>query len=281
MSHSVFTPYYITSQYPPEKLTQQPAYWFIFRNHELLILDQSNEMVLPLVNSLAELGLEALQQHFFGTLQGYPCYAVNIAEGTKVNTPYRFLGLRPLATVLDSVFFAVAGRAFQLLFWDKTHQFCSRCATPLVLDSQEKAKQCPSCQLRFYPRISPAIIVCIQRGNQILLSRSPHHTKGMYTVQAGFIEAGESAEEAVHREVREEVGLKLKNVRYFGSQAWAFPHSLMLAFIAEYASGELTVNKDELEDAYWCDADKLPAILPPSVSIARHLLEDFAAQWRE
>ncbi len=137
-------------------------------------------------------------------------------------------------------------------------------------------KQCPTCGLTHYPRLAPAVIMLITRGHELLLSRAYHHPPSRYAVQAGFVEVGETLEEAVRREIREEVGLEINNIRYFGSQPWPFPSQLMIAFTAEYAGGELKINyaEAELEDAGWYTVDNLPP-LPSVNSIARQMIEAF------
>jgi NAD+ diphosphatase len=138
----------------------------------------------------------------------------------------------------------------------------------------QRAKQCPQCKLVNYPRLSPSIIVAVRRGNELLLARSPRFPAGMYSVLAGFVEPGETLEQAVEREVQEEVGLTVKNICYFGSQPWPFPNSLMIGYRAEYAGGEIQIDRVEIEDAGWYTAEHLPAI-PSRISIARQLIEAF------
>jgi NAD+ diphosphatase len=185
----------------------------------------------------------------------------------------RWAGLRSLFGVLPDELVAVASLGNQLLEWDRTHTFCGACATPTVRETNERARRCPSCGLSAYPRISPAMMCLVTRGKQILLARNVNFPAGRYSALAGFLEAGENIEDAVHREVREEVGIEVKNLRYFASQSWPFPNSLMIAFTAEYAGGELTPNGHEIAEADWFDAAHLPQ-LPPRVSIARALIDD-------
>jgi NAD+ diphosphatase len=142
------------------------------------------------------------------------------------------------------------------------------------MKNTERAKECPQCGLLYFPRLAPAIIVLVQRGDQLLLARSRHFMEGMYSVLAGFVEPGESLEEAVAREVREEVGIEVKDVHYFASQPWPFPHSLMIGFTATYAGGEISLNDDEIENASWFKVDNLPRI-PGKISIARKLIDWF------
>jgi NAD+ diphosphatase len=174
----------------------------------------------------------------------------------------------------------VAGRAWQIAHWDDTHRFCGRCGGRVERKSTERAKRCPDCELTTFPRVSPAVIVLVRRGRQALLARSARATAAgvpFYSTLAGFVEAGESLEETVVREIREEVGITVKDLRYFGSQPWPFPHSLMVGFFAEYDSGELKVDGEEILDARFFDANELPMI-PPRLSIARHLIDAWLAE---
>jgi NAD+ diphosphatase len=139
-----------------------------------------------------------------------------------------------LFSVLEDAHFALAGRALQLLQWDRDHQYCGRCGTPTVPRAEERARQCPACGLSAYPRVAPAVMALVRRGRELLLGRSPHFPPGMYSALAGFVEPGESLEQCVAREVEEEVGVRVANLAYFASQPWPFPHSLMIAFVCEW-----------------------------------------------
>ncbi|HZP86354.1 MAG TPA: NAD(+) diphosphatase, partial [Burkholderiales bacterium] len=154
----------------------------------------------------------------------------------------------------------------------RSHLYCGRCGTRTVAKTTERARQCPSCSLTVYPRIAPAVMALIRRGDELLLARSPHFAPGMYSALAGFVEPGESLEQCLHREVKEEVGVEVTNLRYFSSQPWPFPHSLMIAFNCDYASGEITPEPGEIESAGWFGLDNLP-VLPNRISIARRLID--------
>ena len=198
------------------------------------------------------------------------------ADATPPNTPApdgaRWAGLRSLFGVMDDGLVALAGRAGQLIDWDRTHRFCGACATPTRREAHERARRCPACNHAAYPRISPAMMCLVTRGREILLARNVNFPPGRYSALAGFLEAGESVEEAISREVQEEVGIAVKNPVYFASQSWPFPHSLMIAFTAEYAGGDLTPNGHEIAEADWFSFDNLPQ-LPPRISIARSLID--------
>lgn len=249
--------------------------WFAFRKRELLV---SESYDVPHVPSVEALGLSAQRTQLLGQLADEPCYGAELSPDVDAPPGFKFRDLRALFGRMREELVAVAGRAVQLVEWDRTHQYCGACAAPTVLHPRRRARVCPACRLEFFPRVSPAMIVSVERGREILLARSPHFPPGIYSVLAGFVDPGESAEESVHREVFEEVGIRVRNVRYFGSQPWPFPNSLMLGFQAEYESGELSLEPDEIEDAAFFDVDALPQTFPGRVSISQWLLHDFLAR---
>lgn len=183
------------------------------------------------------------------------------------------IDLRASFEVIGEILWSLAGRAFQIATFYRTHQFCGVCGASSKPLEHETACECTACGHRVWPRVSPAVMVLIQRGREILLARSPHFREGMYSAVAGFVEPGESLEQCAHREVLEEVGVTITNLRWFESQSWAFPHSLMLAFFADYVSGEIVCQPDEIEDARWFSPDNLPPVLPGPASIAYRLLQ--------
>jgi NAD+ diphosphatase len=257
---------------PAEK--KGPAWWFAFQGSKLLVYQGSDAVSIPCLVDLSELGLTASSQHYLGRLDGRDCYAVEFAEGTALPPGMSLEGLRQVYGRLDEDLFWVATRAVQIVDWGRTHLFCGRCGSPLRTKTTERAKECPTCGQLHFPRLAPAIIVLVERGHELLLARSRHFLPGMYSVLAGFVEPGESLEEAVVREVKEEVGVDVKNIKYFGSQPWPFPHSLMIGFTATYAGGEIRLDDTEIEDAGWYAADHLPQI-PGKISIARKLIDWF------
>jgi len=228
------------------------------------------------------LGLAPARVHPLGHHLGVAHLAVALADDHPTDAlpdGWRAGGLRSWFGVIDDASLGIAMRAVQVLEWDRTHRFCGACGTPTGVTDGERAKRCPACGLTVYPRISPAMMVLVNRGDELLLGRSHHFPPGRYSALAGFLEAGESIEETVVREVREEVGLQVRNLRYFGSQSWPFPNSLMIAFNAEYAGGELRPDPAELADAQWFSLDELPD-LPPRLSIARALIDDTIRRMR-
>lgn len=197
--------------------------------------------------------------------------AVDVGEFPKIPGAEP-ISLRAIFTLAGPEVFSLAGRAAQLLDWQANHRYCGRCGTPTVIKQDEPAMQCPACGLLAYPRLSPAVMVLVRDGEKLLLARSPHFKPGVYSALAGFVEPGETLEECAVREVREEVGIEIANLRYFASQPWPFPNSLMIAFFADYAGGTIIPEPGEIEDAGWFQPGELP-LLPDPVSIARRLIE--------
>jgi NAD+ diphosphatase len=267
---------FISGIVPPD-VRSEPAWWFVFQKNKLLVCQEPSSMNLPYLIDSGELGLAPLCEHYMGRLDNRPCYAVEVAEGTIPPVGMAFEGLRQVYGRLDEDLFWIAARAVQIIDWDRTHQFCGRCGVSLRTKTAERAKECPQCGLLHFPRLAPAIIVLVERGNELLLARSRHFMPGMYSVLAGFVEPGESLEEAVAREVKEEVGIEIKDIKYFGSQPWPFPHSLMVGFTATYAGGEISLDDKEIEDAGWFTIESLPRI-PGKISIARKLIDGFLAK---
>jgi NAD+ diphosphatase len=246
----------------------QAAYWILRCEHRLLTISGAGSLFPsglaadfgPLDNALP-----------VGELNGQPCYAADVAQHPEIPgseaTP-----LRAIFSLAGPETFALAGRATQLLDWQANHRFCGKCGTPTAMKPGELAMQCPACGLLAYPRISPAVMVLVRDGNKLLLGRSPHFKPGVFSALAGFVEPGETLEECAAREVREEVGVEIANLRYFHSQPWPFPNSLMVAFFADYAGGTITPDTNEIEAADWFPLDALP-ILPEPISISRRLID--------
>jgi NAD+ diphosphatase len=174
--------------------------------------------------------------------------------------------------VLDDSLFALVGHAVQIMDWDRSHQYCGRCGMPTEASGIERARICTACGQPHYPRIAPVVMALVRDGDRLLLARSPRFQSGVYSALAGFVEAGESLERSLAREVREEVGVEIAHPRYFSSQSWPFPHSLMIAFNCDYAGGEIRTDPVEIEAARWFSVDSLPD-LPNPMSIARRLID--------
>lgn len=214
---------------------------------------------------------------FVGRLDGRNCWAADLNEsGPAAVDPAAWSNLMQLHGQVDEGAWLAAGRAVQLVEWNRNHRFCGRCATPTELSDRERSRRCPACGLSAFPRLAPAIITLVERADgRVLLARNASWPTAMYSCLAGFVEPGESVEAAVRREVLEEVGVEVGDLRYFGSQPWPFPHSLMLGFHAVYEAGEIQVDGEEISDARWFARNELPQI-PGPISIARKLIDDWA-----
>jgi NAD+ diphosphatase len=245
---------------------------FAFVDGKLLVAGGADDP--PVVPTLAELDAAGAcgVQHYLGELSGIPCLALVLADDTPAPAGFRAAGLRSLFFALPESLLALAGRAFQIAEWDRTHRYCGRCAMPMRDRAGERAKECPACGHIAYPRNSPAMMVLVTRGSDLLLARSHRFPGAMYSALAGFVEPGETIEDCIHREVREEVGVGVTGITYFASQSWPFPHSLMIAYTAEYAGGDMRPCDEEIADAQWFTLDALPS-LPNRVSIARRLID--------
>lgn len=263
---------------PPEG-NDKPSMWFLFQGYRLLINRDEHGAQIPRLTLPEEVGLITVRRQYLGLLdQGdhaTHCFCGEIGEGITPPAGFGFENLRPLYTLLDEQAFWLAGRAVQIVDWDRTNQFCGRCGHTTIDDDKDRCKVCPNCGLTSYPRLAPAVIVRVQRwgsgGLEILLARAQRFPTSMFSVLAGFVEPGETLEECVRREISEEVGIQVKNISYFGSQPWPFPHSLMIAFTADYDDGELTIDPLELVEAGWFSPEAMPTI-PPPPSIASRLI---------
>ncbi|MCP5018007.1 MAG: NAD(+) diphosphatase [Ketobacter sp.] len=252
------------------------AIWFAFHKGRLLMVQDQYGLMVPQIDRFSLLGIPHLNPHYLGQLQSSPCYAVTLECEGPLPPNYMLHDLRRVAMMVDPNLFMIAGKARQVLDWDTNHRFCGRCGTETVHHDRDRAKLCPSCGHTQYPRISPCIIVLVTKGTEILLARSPNFPQGMFSTLAGFVEAGETLEMAVHREIQEEVGVRVKNLEYKGSQPWPFPHSLMIGFHAEYAGGDIILEDDEIEEAGWWNINDLPSI-PPRGSISHELIAQYLA----
>lgn len=256
------------------RINEATGWLLAFRGSELL-LTESGE--LPEIESLRHFSRWFKQVQRVGDYRGKPCYCAVLATDTPVFPGTCLRHLKKLLDELPQDLGHLAGRALELIEWDHTHRYCGVCGAPTTQRDDAIVRVCTNqaCRREHYPRISPVVIVAVERGPEILLGRSPRFPPGMYSALAGFVDAGESVEAAVHREIHEESGLFVRNLRYFSSQPWPFPHSLMLGFHADYADGEIVVQADELEDVAFFHVDRLPPNLPGPSTIAHWLIRDF------
>lgn len=256
----------------PKDLTNTSSYWFIFKYYEMLVKITDASINIPYGN-LEELKITPIRTQYLGTLEGKPCYSAEVDPETEAPEGMEFRDLRSLYDVLDEDIFLLAGKAVQMVGWDRDHQYCGRCGAATGTSTYEMAKVCPECGFKSFVRLSPAVITAIVKDGKLLMAKHGYRG-GMYGLIAGFVEPGETLEEAVERETMEEVGLRVKNIKYFGSQSWPFPHSLMVGFTAEHESGGINVDGKEITDAEWFSPDEIPRT-PSKISIASELIEWF------
>lgn len=242
---------------------QEFAYWCVVKGRQLYLENQMLPLMVP-----EDLKFDTSGAREIGHYHSHPVYWIDAPEDANDSD---FYSQRELLTA-DAELFNLAGRATQLSHMRDTQRYCPQCGSQCQLAKQELAMVCSGCQTPHYPRLSPCIIVAVRKHDKILLAQHPRHKTGMYTVIAGFVEAGETLEQCVAREVKEETGIEVSNIRYFASQPWAFPSNLMMGFLADYACGELKPDYTELSDAVWAGVDGLPELAPPG-TIARALID--------
>jgi len=266
--------HFIPAVTPPPETTPE-AWWFLFHGDRLLVKTCGDAVAVPHGQPPGVRGLRPMRTQFLGTLDGVPCYAGELTEPVEPDGT-TFRGLRSLLGTLPDPLFSLAGRAYQIMDWERTHLYCGKCGRPTQPLDGERARTCPGCGMHFFPRVAPAVIVAVVRDRKILLAQARRFPSAFYSVLAGFVEPGETFEECVRREVREEVGIEVTNLRYFGSQPWPFPHQLMVGFTAEHAGGDLAIEEKEIIRAGWFDADEIARLeVPRHGTIARRLIEWF------
>jgi NAD+ diphosphatase len=261
-----------SSEGPGEKA--ESAYWFVFQGRKMLVVVGGAESCPPLARDIRGIGIHPIREIYLGSLNGIHCYAAEVEGSIGPPKGMSFHGLRGLHGHVDEALFRVAFKAIHTIEWDRADQYCNRCGSKNQPKVGERAKECPRCGFVSFPRISPAIIVLVEHEGKALLASSPRFKEGFFSTLAGFVEPGETLEDAVRREVKEEAGIDVKNIRYFGSQPWPFPDSVMVGFTAEYAGGEIKIDDNEILDARWFPADGMPEI-PGKISIARALIDHF------
>jgi NAD+ diphosphatase len=249
------------------------AYWFLFYNDDLLVKEDSELTEVLATSDIEILNMQPADAQYIGMLHGRECYIANLYNET-IPDGFLLRKVRQLYGSMEEEYFWFACRAFHILNWMKTSKYCGCCGTQMNVSQEELAMKCPSCGHTVYPRISPAIIVAVTKDDQILLARSNRFPPNRYSVIAGFVEPGESLEDCVQRELKEEVGIEVHSINYFGNQPWPFPDSLMIAFTAKCSTEEITIDNQEIVEAGWFSAHNLPDI-PDKLSVARKLIDWF------
>jgi len=267
---------------PPAGSDAAPApdsLWWCVQDSRLLVDEEGTVLEGPSPEGAGLVSDEPVSAHFLGILGDRECWAADVGREVGYPEGYRFTDLRSLHPALGERRWAIAGRAVQLVEWERSHRYCGRCSTPTEVAPGERARRCPACGLLAFPRLAPAVITLVERDGEALLAQGVNFGVPMYSCIAGFVEPGERLEEAVAREVLEEVGVAVDDVRYQGSQPWPFPHSLMIGFRARWTGGDICIDPVEIVDAAWFRADELP-LIPPGVSIARTLIDAWVAEQR-
>ena len=262
----------------PEAITN-PRYVAFYGSELLLDFSQSEPCLLD-ASVLRFAGPQISQQLFLGYWHELPCFAVALnPEDSLLNQSLQRGNLFQLLGRVPDALFSLAGQAQQLMTWSRQNQYCGQCGEPNEHHPLERARICEPCNVRIYPRISPCVIALVHCGEKILLARNANFPGRMFSTLAGFIETGESVEECLRREIREEVGVNVGQIEYFGSQPWPFPDQLMLGFFAEYSDGEIVCDDEEIAEAHWFGVDDLPNI-PPPFSIAGQLIRHYVDKQR-
>ena len=257
------------------------GYWFVIRAGRLLVTASApQEPKVPRLVPGATPPMPFTATRCIGMLDETPCWAAH-AESDEAPPGYGFEPLRRLFDRLPDEHVAIAGRAVQVVEFDRTHAYCGTCATATEIADEARARVCPACGEVVYPRLAPAVMALVTRetkaGRELLLARGTRFQTPIYSALAGFVEPSESLEQCVRREVREEVGLRVGRLRYFGSETWPFPHSLMIGFLAEYQDGEIVCQPGEIVDAQWFSPRRLPQ-LPHRLSLAHRLIAHALAE---
>jgi len=271
MEHNPFYAVHPLLPVYPEPEDPSPARkrWILVQGSSVLFRPVSGTVLLP---DPLPAGLACGAAVYLGTRDDLYYYAAGISAGATPPGGWQPTPVRELSGKVPDSDMAIASYAVRILDFDRSNTFCGRCGAKTHPLTNERARICTACSRISYPRISPAIIVLVKRGEEVLLARSPRSPPGVFSVIAGFNEPGENLEQTLHREVGEEVGIAVRNLRYFGSEPWPFPDSLMIGFVAEYAGGDIRIDNQEIEAAGWFTRDTLPPF-PSKTSISRSLIE--------
>lgn len=250
------------------EIEQSSYVWFIFYNDQLLLEKNKGIYRVP-VSLLPPVSVgEYLSVGDYGDL---PSHAASVPAPGPEKEGWEWVGLRAAWEYLDAVVYQQAGKAFELLHWDRQSRYCSACGR-LMVRSSDISKRCPGCGKEDYPHISTAVLVLVRKADRLLLVHARNFKGSFYSLVAGFLETGETLEECVAREVKEETGLHVKNITYWGNQPWPYPSGLMVGFVADYAGGEICLQDEELSAGAFYTKDELPE-LPRRLSLARKMID--------
>ncbi len=265
----------------PTDTSLDKAWILVLAGKRMLVKKTGEKVSIPEKIDLDKLITDYEEAEYLGKYDSHECYCLGLTEMPEDNGDIISIDLMELTERSgDPELFILAGTANHILHWNRINQYCGRCGNKMVRKEGERARTCPICKNIVYPRISPAVITAIFKGDQILLAHNRNFKEGRYSLIAGYVEPGETLEQTVEREIQEEVGIKVKNVRYFRSQPWPFPDALMTAFTAQYESGDITVDNEEITDAGWYNADNLPDI-PSTDSVAGKLIRWYRDQHKQ
>ena len=255
---------------------ENESWWFAFTGNKLLVKRLGDSIEIPSSADFDGVSVSFENKHYIGKFDSHDCWSMecdykslDFLEPLEVRSIARLTG--------DNELFLLAGTAYQILHWNRINKFCGKCGGTMTEKPDERAKLCPVCGNVVYPRISPATITAVLKGDEILLAHNVNFPENLYSLVAGFVEPGETLEECARREILEEVGVSVKNITYFSSQPWPFPDSLMIAFVAEYEGGDITVDNIEISHAEWFKAEGLP-LIPSTESVAGKLIRWFMSK---
>ena len=262
--------------FSPENIdnSQESNLTIILKDQEFLT-SKNSEFLIFEEEDLKWSEMNIVNRQFLGFLNNQPCYLSELASESKIDDGALLTPLRNLLGRIPDSLFTVCSRSIQLSEWHKNNQFCGACGSKMQRHNSERAMYCECNNILIYPKISPCIIVLVTKGEDLLLAHNKNFPGAFYSTLAGFIEAGESAESAIHREIFEEVKIKVKNIQYYGSQSWPFPSQLMLGYHAEYLEGDITPDGEEIDSADWFNYKKLPQVPTGNISISGQLIESY------
>jgi NAD+ diphosphatase len=257
------------------KPQEERGYWLLVQEQRLIVVADGDDLRLPTGAAPAAFDAATVKPFWLGTLNGTECWVASVPRDAAMPEGFRAETLVPMqGTRLPDDLLSLGGMAMQALWWESTSGHCPRCGERTEGLAGEWGKRCPRCRYEHYPHLHPAVIVLVRDGDRCLLARKAGWAPGRYALVAGFVDNGESLESTVAREVKEEVGVEVTDIRYVGSQNWPFPSQLMVGFVATYAGGDICIAPDELEDARWFPRGALPD-LPSRHSISRFIIDHY------